>query len=555
MRQKNTQINAALAAGKRACTLTPNDPQAWLDLGRLYALLSEWDDAAHCFNQAIDIDVKLADAWHNLGIVCNKLDQRDLAFTAFKNALLIDNTRADSYLSLGTLLSQLGQFDDALECFERAVQHDPTLVSARSQWAGQLSEQGQLKQAESLFRQSLAMDPDHIEGWMGLGRALEDTGEAEGALAAYGNVLKRRPDHAMALCSYLSLLPPASEPEALATVPAPVAEEALLSFVETSLADKQVADEAKALIAYGLTQYHHRRQQYAAAARFGVLANNARRRAAGVLDRKALAKRIDRMIETYSADFFSQHRRLGLSSEQPVLIVGLPRSGTTLTEQILAAHPRLHGAGELPDLGRLAESVLNDKSALWQAAAVLAASDRGEQVSHELAESYLKALRAGASEERLRISDKSPLNFFQLAFVALIFPRAKIIHCQRDARDNALSIWMANFDPSQPWSTDFDDLVFYRQQYQRLMNHWQAHLPLPILEMPYEDTVADLEGQAKRMMDFLNVPWDQRCLDFHQHQRAVQTPSRWQVRQPIYTGSVGRWRAYQPFLPALETAF
>jgi hypothetical protein len=126
---------------------------------------------------------------------------------------------------------------------------------------------------------------------------------------------------------------------------------------------------------------------------------------------------------------------------------------------------------------------------------------------------------------------------------------------RRNARDNALSIWMENFNPDQRYATDFDDLAFFTAQYERLMAHWRAVLPLPMLEVQYEDTVADVEAQARRLMTFLDVPWDARCLDFYKSQRAVQTPSRWQVRQPIYTRSVGRWQAYADHLPALVTAF
>ncbi len=150
----------------------------------------------------------------------------------------------------------------------------------------------------------------------------------------------------------------------------------------------------------------------------------------------------------------------------------------------------------------------------------------------------------------MRISDKSPLNFFQLGFAALLFSGARVVHCRRSPRDTALSIWMENFNLEQRYATDFDDLAFFHAQYSRLMAHWHDVLPLRILDVSYEDMVADPAGQARRLVDFLGVPWDSRCLDFHRSARAVQTPSRWQVRQPIYATSVGRWRSYAPFLGA-----
>jgi hypothetical protein len=233
-----------------------------------------------------------------------------------------------------------------------------------------------------------------------------------------------------------------------------------------------------------------------------------------------------------------------------MFIVGLPRSGTTLTEQILSSHPQLHGAGELPDLARVAERCIGESEELWQAAARLDPAR-----SRARANEYLKALRNGAPGRCVRISDKAPLNFFQLAFVATLFPKARIVHCGRDERDNALSIWMENFSADQRYATDFDDLAHFTAQYRRLMAHWRVHLPLPMLELRYEDTVADLEGQARKLCRFLDVEWDARCLDFHESARAVQTPSRWQVREPVYTRSVARWRNYAAHLRQLVDAF
>jgi hypothetical protein len=256
-------------------------------------------------------------------------------------------------------------------------------------------------------------------------------------------------------------------------------------------------------------------------------------------------------METYTTDFFAERRHFGLGTDQPVFIVGLPRSGTTLTEQILSAHPAMHGAGELPDLARLAvQSLAHRQSQPWQAASHLE-----EMASRGLAHDYLRALRRNVPTDCPRISDKQPLNFFHLAFAALLFPNARVIHCRRDARDNALSIWMENFNADQRYATDFEDLAFFIAQERRLMAHWHAVLPLQILPIQYEEVVADLEGQARWLIAFLGAPWDERCLHFHQNDRAVQTPSRWQVRQPIYSRSVRRWQRYREFLPQLETAF
>lgn len=531
------QIPQALRYARRACELAPADARTWSDLGRVQIRADELQSAIASFRHALQIDPRYADGWHNLGTALKRSGEKQAAFTALKNALVLDTTRADTYLNLGNLLIENRQFEDAVECLERAAKHDSGLAPARSQLAQHLSRNGKVKRAESLFRQSVSLDPDNVQGWFGLGRTLEDLGEADGALGCYQNVLSRRPDHAQALCQYLGLIRDNPETE-------------LVNSAQAMLNNSDAADEARALIGYGLARYYDRRAEYQQAITAALAANAARRRAAGSLDRDALKARVDGLIKTYNADFFFQRWRFGLGTDQPVFIIGLPRSGTTLTEQILSAHPLLHGAGELPDLAQLAIDSLDQGQMPWQAGEKL-----DETRSRDYARRYLHALRDGVPKRRLRISDKSPLNFFQLAFAALLFPNARVIHCRRNARDNALSIWLENFNPNQHYATDFDDLAFLTTQYRRLMAHWQAVLPLPILELQYEETITDLEKQARRIMEFLGAPWNSRCLEFHKSERAVQTPSRWQVRQPLYASSVGRWRNYQMYLPDLLRAF
>lgn len=511
----------------------------WPALGFTCVRNGDIAGAAQCFERVVRSTPRDADAWHNLGTALRRLGKREAAFTALKNALLLDPTRADTYLNLGNLLVEAEQLDDAFQCFERAARHNPRLAQARSKIGAQLSARGQPQKAADTFRDAIALDDTHADGWLGLGRVFEDLGDAAGALTCYRNLLAREPRHPAALGHYLPLL----------KTDAP---EGLLESARSLCADSAMPDEGRALIGYGLAKYHDRRREADAAASAARAANSARRRVAGPLDREALRTRVECMIGCYTADFFAQRRHFGIATGQPVFIVGLPRSGTTLTEQILAAHPLLHGAGELPDLPRIAgiAAAAKNASAHWRAAATL-----DVQTSRQYAYDYLRALRNGAPRERLRISDKAPFNFFQLAFVALLFPQARIIHCGRNARDNALSIWMENFNPDQHYATDFGDLAVLRACYEQLMAHWRTVLPLRVHELDYEQLVADTDGEARRLCAFLGVPWDERCLDFHANARAVQTPSRWQVREKVYTRSVQRWRAYAEHLPELLAAF
>lgn len=529
----------ALTIATRATELAPQDPRTWSDLGRVLVLARKIRDAVICFEQAVALAPDYADGWHNLGLALKQAGQPERAFEAVKQALLIDPTRADSYIALGNLLVEHEQLDEALICFERAVAHDPQPSRAQARLAQELSQRGDVERAQSLLQRSIALDPNDVDNWVDLGRTLEDRGQAEAALSCYRTVLRKQPGHAFVLGQYLALVK---------------GDEGLewLEQVEQVLDRPGDSKEGKALIGYGLAKFYDRRGSYKEAAHAAARANAARRSVTGPLNREGLRTRIDAIMATYTPEFFSERRHMGLGTDQPVFIVGLPRSGTTLTEQILASHPFMHGAGELPDLARLARQVVAEHDAApWQAAAQV----EDEMASRRLAQDYLRALQRHAPPDCPRISDKQPLNFFHLAFAALLFPNARVIHCRRDARDHALSIWMENFNPDQRYATDFDDLAFFISQKRGLMAHWSTALPLKILDVQYEDVVADLEGQARRLIAFLGAPWDERCLNFHQQERAVQTPSRWQVRQPIYSNSVGRWRTYVPYLPELETAF
>lgn len=526
---------AALRSAVRACELSPRDARCWSDLGRVHAASGRHLQALQSFEHAVAADARHADAWHNLGLCLRKLGRHEQAFPALKQALLLDDSRADTWLLMGNLLAEAQQFEDAVECFERASRHDPKLARARSRLGHELATRGRVGRAEHLFRESLGMDPDHLPGWLGLARVLEDMGEAEGAQTCLRNVLARDPRHPLAMGQLLALVRDDSAAELAARA------EAMLD---------ELNDEPRALVGYGLAKYHDRRADFASAARAGIAANSARRHVAGPLDRIALAARVDQIIATCTRDFFAARRRYGLATEQPVFIVGLPRSGTTLTEQILSQHPDVHGAGELPDLARIAADAASEGEAPWRAVHAI-----DENRSRECAQDYLAALRSGAPRGRAFIVDKSPLNFFHLGFIALLFPNARVIHCHRGARDNALSMWSENFNASQTYSTDFGDLAFHHAQYLRLMAHWREHLPLRVFECGYEQTVQDLDAQARRLVGFLGLPWNERCLDFHASERAVQTPSRWQVRKPLYRSSVERWRNYAAYLPELLHSF
>lgn len=227
----------------------------------------------------------------------------------------------------------------------------------------------------------------------------------------------------------------------------------------------------------------------------------------------------------------------GDPSEVPVFVVGMPRSGTTLVEQIAASHARVHGVGETMHMNdivkRMEKRHLGLPPALWNAAFV-----------HHEAQDHLARLRSIGGDVD-RVVDKLPDNILVLGQIATLFPRARVILCRRDLRDVGLSCYFQHFQDANPWTLDLFDCGARAREITRLMQHWLSVRPLRILEVHYEDMVGDLEGQSRRVIDFLGLDWDPACLDFHKTERKVLSASQWQVRQPLYSSSIGRWRHYR----------
>jgi len=549
------EVEVALARGdiagaRRMCEHElerhPDDAAACSGLARIECSMAEQrsatgDDqgAVSHLRRAVSAAPQWAEAWHRLGTGLRAIGAEEEAFAAFKTALGIDPHRWASYLALGELLAATGQADDALGCFERAVRHNRDGdAHPEARLARALAERGEVRRAAEHFDRALARDPRHLDARLGRAAACEALGERAGALCAYRHVLAERPGHALALGQFLKLARPDEAGD-------------LVARARDALAADATPDPARALVGYGLARYQARHGDIAAAVEAGRTANAARRRSAGGLDQSALQRRVDHLIRTYDADFFAGRSGWGQPDEGPVFIVGLPRSGTTLVEQILAAHPEAEGAGELEDLPRLALGIAGGGDAdTWRAAACL-----DERASRRIAEQYSAALRRGGRERARRVTDKTPFNLFHLAFAATLFPGARVIHCVRDPRDTALSIWLEDFSPSQRYATDFVDIACLERECRRLMVHWQRVLPLSLLTVTYEDLVSDPATQTTRLLDFVGLPHDEGCLAFHASDRPVQTPSRWQVRQPIDASAVGRWRRFSPCLPELERAF
>jgi tetratricopeptide (TPR) repeat protein len=529
------QPHEALTHLEAAVRLRPDLAEAHNNLGNALRELGRTTAARQSYDEALRLNPGLAMTYNNMGQALQEENALDEAHAWYDRALQLDPNSARFHGNLAGLLAQQERYDDATARYRLALRLDPAYAEAYCGLGGVRHEQGFLEQAQAHYREALQCDPGLPAAHAALGRAREELGDFAEAECCWRTALRHDPRHAGASAQLATLLRDKLPDDDLA---------ALCQL----LADPDLPDARRSALQFGLAQVHDARGNYTAAAELLPQANAlvlavARTRGQGY-DPSEHARFVDRMMATCTPAFFERVRGFGLESERPIFIVGLPRSGTTLTEQILASHSQVFGAGEL----RLAR---DDFEALDpQTDAALKAITRLDQATvHHLGEQHLKRLEQ-LNADRPRIADKMPDNYLYLGLLAALFPRAKLIHCRRDLRDIAVSCWMTNFRHIR-WANDPDHLAARFEEYRRIMEHWRRVLPVPVLAVDYEETVADLEGVARRLVDWCGLDWESACLAFHEGKRPVRTASLSQVRQPIYQRSVARWKHYESALGAL----
>lgn len=530
----------ALSHMGRAVTLAPESAALQCEYGCLLAFDGRLEEALDRFRATLALQPDGVDGWYFLGITLARLGRDIEALAPLRRALALAPGQARVLDALAQVEFRAGFPADGLPLWRELVRlrpgHDDTLLK----YGETLSRLGDNAQTRALYRQALAERPQAADLWMALAQSEEDNGDRDAAAEAYERALALRPGWAFPLAGLLGLLrgkaPEARVQEALAR-----------------RADPALPDPDRALLGYELGKVQDARGEHRAAMASWDEANAARRRIIGPFQPQGLRERAERTMAQFDARRFALAGG-GSEDPRPVFVVGMPRSGTTLTEQIIDAHGQAHGCGELPDLALIAHNL-----AMRQGPPRAWPPDLDELAPEALAQGiarYLEAATRQAPADALRLVDKSPMNFQFLGLAALMFPRARVIWCRRDPRDIAVSIYGENFSLDERFATSLEGIGHCINVQETLMRHWQAVLPLPILELQYETLVSDLEGQARRIIEFTGLPWDPACLQFHRSERGVQTPSRWQVRQPVHTRSVGRWRHYAfamaPLLAVLD---
>ncbi len=519
----------AHASYRRALALDPDCASAHNNLGLL--LCEKGDCAAalgHC-RRAVELAPNLAEAHNNLGNAQRGLGQFEAAAEAFRRALQLEPSAARQ-TNLANVLADLGHFAEAEAAYRRAIALDRRFASAHHGLGAQLRRRGEVAEAVKSFAEAVALSPRHAVAWNDLGQALRALGNIEEAIGAFRRAIAIDPEMAdayrnLAACRRLEVREKdLSRLRGLAArLDLPIEQRAAAGFaIGKAFDDADRFDEA-----------------FAAYEQANRLYRDARAMAGDRFDATLLQHEVDEAIARYGPDYFASVADWGSASELPVFIVGMPRSGTSLVEQIAASHSCVFGAGELREIGELAVEF---------GRAPEAADVR------RLAEAHLARLRAlGGGAER--VIDKMPDNVFKLGVIATLFPGARIIFCRRDPRDTCLSCYFQKFTAGQlTFSYDLADCAMRYRETERLREHWRRALPLRSIEVQYEALVGDLEGESRRLIDFLGLDWEPACLDFHRTQRIVTTASGWQVRQPLYDRSVARWRHYQRHLEPLSAA-
>ncbi len=380
--------------------------------------------------------------------------------------------------------------------------------------------------------------PEYADAHANIAGAYSELGELEKANYHYREALRYDPDYTGAL-------------SVLATHLRDKMPEEDIEKMKAFLAREHLSDWKRSALNHGLAHYYDSKKDYPLAAEHAAKGNFHRQevwnRQGKTYNRDDHTSFVSYLIKQFQPSFFERVRGWGLDTEVPIFVFGMPRSGTTLIEQILGSHPKVFGAGELS----IAKETF-DRVPHWmnvQVAPAACIPHMSMEVSQQAGKEHLAKLRA-LNATAPRIVDKMPDNYLWLGFLSAIFPKAKFIYSKRDVHDIAVSCWITNFKQIR-WACSQEDIAGRIKNHVRIMEHWKKVLPVPLLEVEYEQTVEDLEGVARKMIEFCGLEWDPACLAFHESKRTVRTASLSQVRQPVYKKSVQRWKNYEEALKPL----
>ena len=521
---------------KKALKLRPGNPMLLTNLGNALQLQGEIEKAIEWFNKAIAQDPEFAGAHINLGNALRELGRFEKAVAAYQHAIEIDPGLADTYYNLASLLIELGELEEAETNFKKAVEIDPRHKDAWNGLGNTLAYLGKIDESIGAYRQAIEIDPRHRSAFKGLGNVLSDMGEIEQAIDSYRMAIKIDPE-------YADVYRTISMNKTFAEYDDDI------HSMETLYANKNLPDDKKMYLAFGLGKAFEDLGEYEKSMEFIIEAARLKRATIdySISESEDLFSQIK---STFSLEFFADRQGTGDPDQTPIFILGMPRSGTSLVEQILASHPDVFGAGELKDLAVLTRNFGTADSPREFPAGIVDLDSEGLE---DLGKEYIARIRSRSVDTKY-ITDKLPPNFLRIGLIKAILPNAKIIHCTRDPMDVCLSLFKNYFSGAVNYSYDLTELGQYYNLYFNLMEYWRKTLPGFIYDLSYESLVADQENQIRKLLEYCHLPWNDACLDFHKTRRKVRTASNAQVRRPIYHDSVNLWKRYEQQLEPLRVA-
>lgn len=561
-------LRAAVDLYRQVLRQNPNHAAALGSLGLAVHQLGDAQQAVKLLSRSLEIDPKSAIEYGNLGEVYRSLGRYAEANESYRRATELMPGEATFHNNLGTSFRELQQPHKAVPSLRRAIELRPDYLRAYYNLADSYMDMNRTAEAAAALREAIDARPDVAESYTRLGVVLNAAGDAPGAIRMHEKAIAMNPGLARAHCN-LGIahfeqgdMDAAERCQHLALKADPGYVQAHYELVRSKRfvdRDGHLAEMTRlfetarlnprnrSLLAFALGKAHEDIGNDDQAFTWYREANRLRRSlfhfSIGVE-----ARRFEIIHETFTPELFERFSKQGIRDPRPILIVGMPRSGTTLVEQILAAHPAVCGGGELNTLNEIVWSLQVESDGDYPGCL------RGTAPSgiDTMAQRYLDALR-GIDAEASCVTDKMPANFLHLGLVRLMLPNARIVHCRRDAMDTCFSIFKTQFSAEDlNFAYDLTELGQYYRLYEALMDHWHAVMPGAIVDVDYETLTGNHETETRRLIDACGLPWDDACLSFHELDRQVATASAAQVRQPIYRSSVGKWRRYEEQLEPLR---
>lgn len=547
----------------RLIGLEPSSAEHRLRLGMVLAMSGDYDRAALAYQQAIDLHPSLASTYYSLANVQKKTGHIAAAITNLQKAVELEPNWAQALNNLAATLMYAGRGSEAAECYQRLLLLMPGDIEVMLQLAAACGDE-RVDEAIALYWQVLRQVPAHAGALSALGRLLYDSHRHSELLeycahvkrqfpgdpkpyAIEAKVLARRGEWQRAqqiLDAQLEQHQPTHDlVTAYALIARPAkANDKVIRLIESLLQQNELPSQQQAELHFNLGRLHDHKGEYDKAFLHFQSAN--RLKYSG-FDLEGLRRLVKEITGTLDRNYFAQQRRVADGVARPLFILGMPRSGTSLIEQILDSHSQVHGGGELYYLNQIAGKITQAGGPYGAAVARL-----NEDELNRYAGEYLDRI-AMLDDSSRYVSDKMPQNFLHLGLIARLFPNARVIHCLRDPVDVCLSCYFQSFNHGHEYSSDLDVLAGYYRLYHELMQHWKAVLDLKFFTVRYEDVVEQPRHVIAALLEFLDLPWEESCLRYYENPRLTVTSSHDQVRQPLYRSSVARWRNYEKHIEPL----